>query len=62
MSDRTETPTQKPVWKRCWCLQWGRCLTECPTADLPRPVPFITDENWRKSYADVVARPGGPRP
>lgn len=39
----------KQVWERCWCYQYGRCLVDCPTADLPRPMPF-TDAEWYKAY------------
>lgn len=31
----------RPVWERCGCDQWGRCLVNCPTAHLPwreRPI------------------------
>jgi len=45
---------QQPVWKRCWCWQYGRCLVDCPTADLPMPHP-MTDANWRAAY-DAVLR------
>lgn len=26
---------ERPVWKRCGCDQFGRCLTDCATAHLP---------------------------
>lgn len=42
------------VWQRCWCWQYGRCLVDCPTADLPKPVP-MTDENWYQAYRRVMA-------
>ena len=68
---RKETAT-KPTHKRCWCWQYGRCLVDCPTADLPRPKP-LTDANWRKAWRQVKAGPypaqngssvysGNPRP
>ena len=25
----------RPMWQRCKCDQWGRCLVDCPTADQP---------------------------
>lgn len=44
---------ERPVWERCWCWQYGRCLTDdCPTCDVPNPVP-MTDENWRRAFAEV---------
>lgn len=39
--------TPKPVWERCWCWQYGRCLVDCPTADLPKPLPFTSEAAWR---------------
>lgn len=45
---------EKQVWERCWCYRLGRCLVDCPTADLPRPSP-LTDENWRRGYEAVLA-------
>lgn len=45
---------ERPVHQRCWCYRYGRCLTGCPTADLPAPVP-LTDENWRSGYAEALA-------
>lgn len=45
----------KPVHKRCWCWQTGRCLVDCPTADLPAPVPLTTD-NWLRAWAEVKAQ------
>ena len=50
-----EAVTERPVWRRCWCWQYGRCLVDCPTADLPRPKP-MTDENWKRSYLEVMGR------
>jgi hypothetical protein len=41
------------VWQRCWCYRTGRCLVDCPTADLPQPVP-LTDDNWRRGYAEAL--------
>jgi len=41
------------IWKRCWCWQHGRCLTDCPTADTPHPNP-MTDENWKRAYRAVT--------
>jgi hypothetical protein len=29
----------RPTWERCRCDQYGRCLTDCPSAGLPRPNP-----------------------
>lgn len=46
------TSDPRPVHERCWCWQWGRCLTVCPTADLPRPVPF-TDDNWHRAWIEL---------
>lgn len=46
---------EPPVWQRCWCWQMGRCLVDCPTADLPRPVP-MTDENWKRAWMEVTGR------
>ena len=51
MSDTDE----RHVHQRCWCWQMGRCLTDCPTADLPRPVP-MTDANWKRAWMDVIGR------
>lgn len=51
MSEQREAAT-KPVHRRCWCWQMGRCLVDCPTADLPRPKP-LTDDNWRKAFRQV---------
>lgn len=28
---------ERPMYLRCVCDQYGRCLTDCPSADLPRP-------------------------
>lgn len=47
-------PPFRPVWQRCWCWQYGRCLVDCPTADLPPPIPMTAD-NWRRAYAEVMA-------
>ncbi len=38
----------------CWCWQYGRCLTDCPTADLPRP-PILTTAVWLPAYEAVMA-------
>ena len=46
---------EHPIWMRCWCWQMGRCLVDCPTADVPRPVP-MTDENWKRAWMDVTGR------
>lgn len=46
------------VWRRCWCYRTGRCLVDCPTADLPQPVP-LTDDNWRRGYAEALERTNG---
>ncbi len=46
------TPDERPVHKRCWCWQYGRCLTDCPTAHLPKPQP-MTDENWYRAWREV---------
>jgi hypothetical protein len=37
--DMTEeaTPSDVDVWRRCVCDQYGRCLADCPSADLVRP-------------------------
>jgi len=53
-SEVTATTATKPVYRRCWCWQLGRCLVDCPTADLPPPKP-LTDENWRKAWREVKA-------
>lgn len=42
----------RPVQERCWCWQYGRCLTDCPTADLPPPRP-MTDANWRRAWDEL---------
>lgn len=44
----------KQVWERCWCYRFGRCLVDCPTADLPKPVP-MTEENWIRGYEAALA-------
>jgi hypothetical protein len=41
--------------QRCWCYRIGRCLLDCPTADIPPPSP-MTDDNWRRAYAEVIGR------
>lgn len=48
------TTLELPVWRRCWCYRYGRCLVDCPTADLPSPKP-LTDENWQREYANAIA-------
>lgn len=40
MSDQPVLPAdtvapEKPMWMRCGCDQWGRCLVNCPSAHLP---------------------------
>ena len=42
-----------PHYLRCWCYRFGRCLTDCPTADLPKPVP-MTDESWQRAYYAAI--------
>ena len=57
MSTQLKAAT-RPVWKRCWCWQWGRCLTlPCPTANVPPPQP-MTNENLRLAYRQVCAARG----
>lgn len=34
-----KAPSERPVWSRCVCDQYGRCLTDCPSMDLVRPWP-----------------------
>ena len=40
----------------CWCWQYGRCLSECPTAAHPRPVPFI-DSTWKPAALALMCAP-----
>lgn len=49
MNDRKVT-----VNERCWCWQYGRCFTDCPTADLPRPS-NLTTAVWLPAYEAVMA-------
>lgn len=44
-----QPPVVREVWQRCWCWQYGRCLVDCPTADLPHPNP-MTDANWLAAW------------
>ena len=32
----SEEELKRPVWERCGCDQWGRCLVDCPTAHLKK--------------------------
>lgn len=45
----------KSVYQRCWCWQYGRCLVDCPTADHPRPVPFI-DATWKRAAYALMGK------
>jgi hypothetical protein len=48
------TADDRPVWKRCWCYRYGRCLSnDCPTACFTPPVP-LTDQAWQQAYASVL--------
>lgn len=38
------------VWKRCVCDQFGRCLTDCPSADLDRPDPSSYWDRRRREW------------
>jgi hypothetical protein len=48
----TAASDRRPIHERCWCWQHGRCLTDCPTADLPPPVP-MTDAHWHRAWNEL---------
>ena len=52
-SETTMSEPMAAIWERCWCWQYGRCLTDCPTAGIPHPNP-MTDENWERAYRAVA--------
>lgn len=58
MTDAPDTREITPVHKRCWCYRYGRCLTDCPTADLPFPRSsdgrIAGDAEWHDAYRAVM--------
>ncbi len=47
-----ETAAPIPMWRRCRCDQYGRCLTDCPSADLRRPGPWFYYDRKRAVWVE----------
>lgn len=57
MRDTGEIVDLRPVHERCWCYQYGRCLVNCPTADVAPPAPLL-DAEWRAAYVEALRAAG----